>query len=181
MKNVKVFMAALICLPLFIGCDIIVKKIEIEPNGDIVGTWWCENTKEMYAFKPDGSGIFTDNKSFSRITYLIDGSQVKIYDYGEYLLSIIYNGGDAFVFIFAFERLKRDDIAGIWYNAESEHIFVFKPNGTCSIYDSSNNTGLSDYTVSNDNKKIYIQDLKGIITYGGGDTFDYEGFVFVRQ
>lgn len=190
MKNIKFFISALFYMQMFTACDIIVNQIEIKPKDrSIIGTWYCKSTEETYVFKADSSGILTNKEYFYHITYLVNGSEVEIYRKGDYFAPLTYNGYDTLTFRLlgsnnVFERVKSDEIAGIWYNADADWVFVFNQNNTTGhMYLIGNNLKF-DYAVNGSNVSIDIQlsNIEDItITYNGGDTFNYENYVFVRQ
>jgi len=190
-KKIRVLIAALVCL-LFLGCDFIVKKIEVEsetePKSNIVGTWYCKLKNEMYAFKLGGSGILADDEGFHQIIYSINDGVVDTYYKGNYMLSINYKeGGDTFVLGgLTYERLERNGIIGLWYNEETNWVFAFNPSYIVSICDSNGNTTEYIYEINDDNETIAINGTTLVVSYSGGDTFEldnpeFAGFVFTRQ
>ncbi|MDR0303812.1 MAG: hypothetical protein LBH98_03455 [Chitinispirillales bacterium] len=67
MKKIKIIVSALFVLLMFVGCDIIVKKIEV--TDCIVGTWYSDKTNETFIFNSNGSLTVTDGYVSFYFTY----------------------------------------------------------------------------------------------------------------
>jgi len=199
MEKMRILASMLFCMLLFAGCDVIVKKMEIDEkyiakktgiNGNgIVGTWYCNETEEMFVFYSNGICMHFWGRSLADdITYTVSGKEVKLFKDGKQVLfgfTITYDGWDAFSisgifegdeYYFYFERVSSGSIEGVWQNAKFNRTYAFKPNATGIIKDAND---VHNFTYKTSDKNVSIINRDDFVC----DAFfeDENGNVFIRQ